>query len=309
MANAVPTRVGQINGGGAADALFLKVFSGEVLAAFYNAVTVRDKHFVRTIDSGKSAQFPASWQGTASYHTPGNELNGSTISFAERIITIDSLLVADRFIANIDEAMNHYDVRSILSTDIGQALAQTWDKNVYQVLNLAARAATTVTGGNGGSQITSATSKTNADALVTAIFSAAQKLDEKNIPQSDRYVALKPAQYYLLVQGAKIVNKDYTTANGGVDTGKVFQVAGIPLVATNNLASTNVNTGVAAYQGDFSNTSATVWHKSAAGTVKLMDLSMEMEYQIQRQGTLMVGKYAMGHGILRPEAAVEIITA
>ena len=45
---------------------------------------------------------------------------------------------------------------------------------------------------------------------------------------------------------------------------------------------------------------------SAAGTVKLMDLATEMEYDIRRQGTLMVAKYAMGHGVLRPEAAVGI---
>jgi hypothetical protein len=45
------------------------------------------------------------------------------------------------------------------------------------------------------------------------------------------------------------------------------------------------------------------------GTVKLMDLGVEMAYDIRRQGTLIVGKYAMGHGILRPECAVEIKTA
>jgi hypothetical protein len=55
MTAATPTRLGQVNGSGGTDALFLKVFSGEVLAAFErNAVTV-DKHFVRTIESGKSA--------------------------------------------------------------------------------------------------------------------------------------------------------------------------------------------------------------------------------------------------------------
>jgi len=31
-----------------------------------------------------------------------------------------------------------------------------------------------------------------------------------------------------------------------------------------------------------------------------------MEYDMRRQGTLMVSKYAMGHGVLRPEAAVGI---
>jgi len=43
--------------------------------------------------------------------------------------------------------------------------------------------------------------------------------------------------------------------------------------------------------------------------VKLLDLGMESEYQISRQGTLMVAKYAVGHGVLRPEAAVELSTA
>ena len=45
------------------------------------------------------------------------------------------------------------------------------------------------------------------------------------------------------------------------------------------------------------------------GTVKLMDLAVESEYDIERQGTLMVAKYAAGHGVLRPEAAVQIQTA
>jgi hypothetical protein len=50
-----------------------------------------------------------------------------------------------------------------------------------------------------------------------------------------------------------------------------------------------------------------VFTKEAAGTVKLMDLSVESEYDIRRQGTLMVAKYAMGHGELRSKAAVNIV--
>jgi hypothetical protein len=48
-------------------------------------------------------------------------------------------------------------------------------------------------------------------------------------------------------------------------------------------------------------------HKSAIGTVKLMDLAVESEYSMSKQATLMLAKYAMGHGILRPEAAVSVI--
>jgi hypothetical protein len=37
--------------------LFLKIFGGEVFAAFSETVLMMDKHFVREIPSGKSAQF------------------------------------------------------------------------------------------------------------------------------------------------------------------------------------------------------------------------------------------------------------
>jgi hypothetical protein len=52
---------------------------------------------------------------------------------------------------------------------------------------------------------------------------------------------------------------------------------------------------------------ALVMTKDAVATVKLMDLSVESEYQINRQGTLMVSKYAMGHNVLRPACAVALI--
>ena len=41
--------------------------------------------------------------------------------------------------------------------------------------------------------------------------------------------------------------------------------------------------------------------------MKLMDLSMESEYFMERMGTLMLAKYAMGHGVLRPEACYELV--
>lgn len=55
MANATVSRIGQIEGAGDEKALFLKVFSGEVLTAFHNENVMMDKHMVRTIQNGKSA--------------------------------------------------------------------------------------------------------------------------------------------------------------------------------------------------------------------------------------------------------------
>lgn len=52
MTAMTPSRVGQINQAGAVDALFLKVFSGEVLTSFEIAVVMQDKVTVRNISSG-----------------------------------------------------------------------------------------------------------------------------------------------------------------------------------------------------------------------------------------------------------------
>jgi len=311
MANATVLNIGQVNGSGAADAMFLKVFSGEVLTAFSTATKVLDKHMVRTIAHGKSATFPATWKVTGGYHTPGTEIVGQASNVAERVITIDDLLISSVFIPSIDEAKNHFEYRSIYSKECGIFLANQWDKNVLQVGLLAARASATVTGAPGGTSLTSATTlyRTSASDLIAGFYAAAQALDEKDVPEgSRRFGFLKPAQYFLLAQVDNLVDKDLSNSNGDKAKAKVFEVAGIELVKTNNLPTAVVNTGPAAYQGDFSKAAALVMTQEAVGTVKLLDLATEMEYDIRRQGTLIVAKYAMGHGILRPECAVELKT-
>jgi hypothetical protein len=309
MSDMTPNRPGQADLTGDEKELFLKVFAGEVLTAFAETNVAASRTMVRTITSGKSASFPATWKGTASYHTPGHQLLGTGIAHNERVITIDDVLVADRSIAQIDEAMNHFDVRSIYSRDIGMALARTFDKQVLQVVCLAARASATVTGGNGGTRVIGAIS--DADDLTAAIFEGAQALDEKDVPENDRFVFVKPEEYYLLVQDSnKAISRDFNPSpNGGFAAGTVARIAGMEIVKTNNLPSTNVTTGPDAYKGNFSTVKALVAQKGAAGTVKLIDLSVETAWLIEYQTNLLVGKYAVGHGILRPECAVEITTA
>lgn len=313
MSNFTVSRFGANNGGGDKIELFLKVFGGEALAALYTKNVMMGKHLVRTISSGKSAQFPVSGKGTASYHTPGTELVGTTIGHSERVISIDDKLVADRFIADIDEAMVHYEIRSIYANDVGEALSRKWDLNVLNTGVLAARAAATVTGENGGTVITSATAGTVAADLRAAIYDAVEAMAVKDVDvSSDAWVYLRPAQYYLLIDDPKLINRDYSSNNGGVDSGVVLRVAGVPLCMTNNLPGTDLSADAsfkAKYQGDFSTTVALLMKKQAVGTVKLMDMAMEVERTVRHQGTLIVGSYAMGSGILRPEFATEIKTA
>jgi len=323
MANATVSRLGLVNATGTNfDALFLKVFSGEVLTAFgQNNIFNEQLHSVRTIASGKSASFPVLGTASAAYHVIGTPLVGANqIKANEKIINIDDMLISQAVVARLEELKNHYDVRSIYSAELGKALAKAYDQNVAKTIANASRASTTLSGGNGGLVLTLPTGNTNSaavtgDELVAAIYDIAQEFDSRDIPTTDRFVVLPPQEYYKIPESAtRIIDTDFNPqGNGSVASGRVNMVAGIPVMMSNNVPQTNVASNPSGanntYSGDDSKTLGLVFHKSAVGTVKLQDMTTEIsgaDYGIMYQSTLLLAKYALGHGILRPECAATI---
>lgn len=313
MADATPTRTGQVNGAGDEFAIFLKVFSGEILAAFDEYNIMEALHMIKSITHGKSAQFPASGKVTAVRHQPGQQILGQNqFRVAERIINIDLPLVAHEFIAEIDELFSHTSLeRAELRHQLGQALACEFDETIFRVVVLASRAAATVSGQPGGTELIAATAASDASVLAGALFDAATAMDEKDIPENYRYSAFRPAQYYLLVQNTDLINRDFGGA-GSFSDGVVTRIAGFPIMKSNHVP----NEVVAAvtgerntYDGDFSTTVGVCWHKSAAGTVRRKGFTFAADWLPDRLGHLMTARYVMGHGILRPESAVEIKSA
>jgi len=324
MTAATPVSLGRVNASGSEDALFLKVFAGEVLTSFDRASVTAGAEMVRSIASGKSATFPVMGRVGASYHTAGAEILGSDVNHNEKVITINDLLLSSVFLSNIEEAKNHWDVRSAYSTEIGRALAFQKDKHILQTIGQAAQASANVadSGYGAGTVITntgiaSATASTAANAMIDSLFDAAKALDANYVPKEGRKAFIKLEEYYKLANGTNVVNVDFS-GQGSIADGKVMKVAGIELVPTAHFdeiaaaISTAPAAGSATAGGSnpqavtLTNYVCLVSHPSAVGTVKLMDLAVESEYDIRRQGTLMVAKYAMGHGVLRPEAAVGI---
>lgn len=209
--------------------------------------------------------------------------------------------------ADIDEAMNHFDIRGMYSKEVGVAIADAYDTNVQKEMVLGARASATMTSSNGGTSLTNASYATSGSTLAGGMFDAAQNLDEKDVPSDGRYAYFRPAQYYLLAETTDVINKDWGGA-GNYAKGTVFEVAGIGIVKSNNVPITDLS-GDATHGVNAENNVGQVAHRSGVGTVKLRGFSVEQEYDIRRQGTLVVAKNAVGHGFLRPEACVEFKTS
>jgi hypothetical protein len=240
------------------------------------------------------------------------------------------LLYSAVFIDNVDEMMSHFDFRSPYATEMGRKLAQDFDLSVMLTLIRAAKLAAKLASRGDlaaaskvqylGATYCAGTVAAKAAALATAIFTQAAIWDNQFVP-GERYCALIPTDYNALIQNTAAINSDWG-GQGAYADGTVFKVAGVNIIKAPSLSRIAVNddtgidtttltpTGaanaaVATTRGSATDTNvqSLMFTKEAVGTVKLMDISTESAWDIRRQGTLLVAKYAMGHGVLRGDCA------
>jgi hypothetical protein len=338
MSDANVSRLGQIGAAGAADALWQKIFAGEVLTAYETAKKLKPTVRVRQISSGKSAQFPAIYKATARYHTPGSEILGQNIKHNEVIVTLDDLLISDAFIANIDELKNHYEVRAPYSQQLGLALALLEDRTIAQNIAVAARDTVELFAGDGaGGSVVEAditgTGDFDADGadLITALNLAKQDLEENDVPvdQLQVHSVVKPAQWYLIANSDQNLNRDYNGGEGSTLGKQMLRTVSDINILKSNAPLFGVNVtpsgsgGIVGatdeervpsdyptkYHADLTNTRGLVWCEPAVAYLQLLGLAMEQGWDMRRQGTLMLAKMAIGMGKLRSKCAREIKTA
>src|SRR5210317_1315605 len=243
------TQLGQSNLTGDTRALYLKLFSGEMIKGFeYNAIA-RDLVMKRTLKNGRSLQFIYTGRMDAEYHTRGNSILGNTDGTPpvnEKTITVDDLLISSAFVYELDETLAHYDLRSEISRKIGYALAEKYDRLIFRAIARGARKASPVSATSyvepGGTQIRVGATANESDAynsanLVAAFYDAAAAMDEKGVSGDGRVAVLNPRQYYELIQAVGtngLVNRDVqgTARQGGQG---IIEIAGIKIYKSMNI--------------------------------------------------------------------------
>lgn len=314
---------GQKLSAGERDALFMKVFSGEVLTAFARNTVMMSRHQVRTIDHGKSASFAVMGRTRAKYLAPGNSLDDQRKKFehSEKVIAIDGLLTADCLITDIDDAMNHYDVRVEYSRQLGEALAQSADCAIINELaNMAAKDAAEAKenipdNGAGVDKVqgtgkafefeTGLATSQSADygnKIIEGLLAARAAFTKNYVPMGDRYCLLTPEGYSALIKALMPDSANYQ-ALFDPNSGKLQTICGFEVIEVPHLLNDGVD-GKHELNTKFTaaNLQGIVFHRSAVGTVKLKDLAMERARRAEYQADQIIAKYAMGHGGLRPEA-------
>ena len=307
-------------------ATYLKLFSGEMIKAYESVCIAKGTVQNRTLRNGKSLQFIYTGRMTADYHQPGTPILGSgDPPVAEKTVLMDDLLVSSAFLYDLDETLAHYSLRSEISSKIGHALAEAYDKKVFRVIAKSARTAHPITASPGpepgGSVIKlGADNEFNAQALVDAFFEAASILDEKNVPQGGRTAVLSPRQYYALISqvDTNILNRDFGSSQGSMNSGEgLYEIAGISIRRSNNLpfmagAVARVDGENNDYSGDFSAHCGLIYQRDAAAVVQGIGPQIQTtggDVKAMYQGDLIIGRLAMGADWLNPAAAIELQAA
>ncbi|BAQ94443.1 minor capsid protein 10 [uncultured phage_MedDCM-OCT-S38-C3] len=350
MADAKLSRLGAIKGDAGsfsatisnmekARALFLKLGSAEVLDAFERFCVFKGKTRERNIRGGKSVAFPITGKMAAAYHQPGKEITGDgndPSDLNERVITVDSLMVADVAIAEVDELMNYWDARAVYTTELGRALAYEWDKRVARLIFNGADSSKYAeplkkdgSDDNGGppdnrgrtgfskTVSLSGTNQEKGDALVEAIFDCKVAMEKKDVPTDDLYGVFSPENYYLITQSSRAINTDfngYSAPNGTIAEGRTAYVAGIPIYSSNHVvqsAYTNVAGDMNSnYAANLSKCDGLIFHRDAVGVVSLLSPALQMtsgDWNISHQSTLLLARQAIGMEVLRAECCARII--
>lgn len=322
MATSNPSFPGQNALTGDTRQLYLDLAAGEVLAAFETATIMRDKHEVRSLSKGRSIKFPALWKAGGGYHTPGVELTGRKIESTEVKVEPDDKLVSDIFISDIDEILAHFDFRSQYTTEMGNFLAEHFDKNVMRTILLAARSGALFSGDQGGTGLQNASFATDAAALIDGFSLAKQSMDEKDVPvdRMPLFGLLKPAQWYLVARSDKNLNRDTNGGSADIRKMTLTTIDDIRILKSNLCPfGEDSTTGAfidandqkfipSAYRGKFGTTVGAVWTPMAAASVFVQDISMQVEPQVRKQGDLLVSRMMAGTRKLRSKCAVELRT-
>ena len=333
MANVVINEILQDLGAGSDMALALKEFSGLVLTAYMTETVALQYALKKTITSGNSHQFPATWKMNAQKHVKGTELVGNNEPInEERIIAVDAeQLVGHAYLDSVDDFIKHYDTRQERAVQASRAIARITDHQLFRTVIKGAGTAARGPGnefpaGNSvnraGATVAAAypVSLTGSLALQSDMAEVAQTMDEKDVPRDPdtRHAFITPYLERVLRQDNTLLSRDYQAPNDKL-TRKVVEVEGFIIHRSNNMpniADSQLGQWEEAdgevevnYQGDFAlNVCCMIGDSTAFGQVAFGGIIPFGPTWIDDKLSWLIGaRHLQGAKWLRPEACGTIV--
>ena len=266
-------RPGQSNQAGSVSALHLEEYTGVVESTIERKAALKGWVPVRPVRGTSVITNFAVGESTLQKATPGAPIDGTGTDFAKRTLTVDTVILARAVLPLLETFQTSYDSRKEIGMEHGKKIAKFYDQSFFiQAIKAALFADSTYRGAGaagkpaghfGGSQQTLAAAGDALDPakLYAAVADLFVKMEEKDVdPRTDDVViALRPAEFYTLLQNEQLIDGTYKTSEGTSIQAHLLKAYGVPVISSTNfpggstiaghLLSNAANSN--AYDGDF----------------------------------------------------------
>lgn len=300
------TRPGQSNSAGAIDALHIEEFTGMVESTLLRKSVLKGWIPVKPVKGTSMLTSFAVGESTLQKATPGVVPDGTTNDFARRNIVVDTVVLARATLGLLEVFQTSYDARKEIAGEHGKKIAKFWDQSFFiQAIKAAQFTQSTFQSGGaagkplghfGGSQEVLAAAGDSQDPakLYAAIAGLFTKMELKDVdPQTDDVmIAVKPTEFYTLLQNEQLIDGSYKTSEGTEIKGMLLKGYGCPIVRSNNFPGGEVITAhmlsnaanANAYDGDFSKVVAAAFSPRALLAGETIPLESDVFYDKLSKG-------------------------
>jgi len=279
----------------------------DVLEAYTRKMVVTPLLWTKEISGGTGGQFiiegkeDATDANVASY-TAGAQVDITNGTQDEIVINLDRPQYVARRIDKWAEAVANYSVVAMNVRQVGAKLGAFVERKAIAAIEASSLATGLVGNGDGTVVVNAdiaavgATATQIGNALADAIYESVNAIRE-NDDESDIFVYLSPTNYSYVARSDRANNADFTSGNGGFDSGIAKEVGGAYLLRGNDLPAT-------------AGLEALVFTYQSAGIVKLWDVQSKITEQADfLDAKLLTAYFSNGMGALRAGSTVSIKSA
>lgn len=265
--------------------VFIDSFDSEVKLAYQGTKSLRETVRVKTGVVGSTHRFPTAGAGVATQHNRGNDvvaMNASRDKVTATLSDWDAFDYED--IMDIEKI--NFDDKKIIAESTAKAIGRREDQLIIDALEAAIVGGNTV--GNGAAAFS-----------LTLVASAAQLLDENNVPSEDRYLIYTPKQKEQFLSSTTVTSSDFNTVKalvaGDIDTFYGFKFITIGSRTEGGLPR---NAGVEQY--------AFAYHKQAVGLAIGKDMKTMVDWIAEKLAWQIGCVYSAGAVVIDADGMVAI---
>jgi len=294
-----------------ADKFIPEIWSDEIIAA-YKANLVAANMFSKMSFKGKKGDtlhIPKPTRGSASVKAASTQVTLIAATETEQQVLINKHYEYSRLIEDIVETQALASLRKFYTDDAGYALAKQVDTDLIQLgravgsgtaYSTAASTTNAFIGSNGTTVYNSSSS--NAAALTdAAIRRSIQRLDDADVPMTDRCMIVPPSTRNTLMGIARFTEQAFVGEQGSANTirnGMIGDIYGVM-----SYVSTNADSGAGSSGAD---RICLLAHKDAFVLAEQMGVRSQTQYKQEYLGTLFTSDMLYGVAELRDSSAVAL---